>query len=242
MCGRYTHLLTWRELVEFSRIGEPPVAGWGGGPPEPAEFKKRYNLAPTESAPVVRIKNGRRELVILRWGWGKMKVTPREWINARAEKIGTPPYAESFRLRRCLIPVSGFYEWRKMPSGRRAPHWIGMKDRAPFALAGIWKEITNAKTGELLDAYLVITSAPNELMAQLHDRMPLIIDPADYDRWLSADAPPLDLLKPYPAERMTTYEISTKINKPGYDAPDILDPVPPVVESNGGPATPELPL
>jgi putative SOS response-associated peptidase YedK len=111
-----------------------------------------------------------------------MKVTPREWINARAEKPGTPPYVESFRLRRCLIPVSGFYEWRKTPSGRRAPHWIGMKDRAPFALAGIWKEITNAKTGELLDAYLVITCAPNELMAQLHNRMPLIIDPTDYDR------------------------------------------------------------
>jgi putative SOS response-associated peptidase YedK len=116
-----------------------------------------------------------------------------------------------------------------------------MKDRAPFALAGIWKEITNAKTGELLDAYLVITSAPNELMAQLHDRMPLIIDPADYDRWLSADAPPLDLLKPYPAERMTAYEISTKINKPGYDAADILDPVPSVADA-GGAATPQLPL
>jgi putative SOS response-associated peptidase YedK len=170
-----------------------------------------------------------------------MKVTPREWINARAEKIGTPPYVESFRLRRCLIPVSGFYEWRKMPSGRRAPHWIGMKDRVPFALAGIWKEITNAKTGELLDAYLVITSAPNELMAQLHDWMPLIIDPANYDRWLSSDSPPLDLLKPYAAERMTAYEISTKINKPGYDAPDILDPVPSVADA-GGATTPQLPL
>jgi putative SOS response-associated peptidase YedK len=240
MCGRYTHLLTWRELVEFSRLGEP--LGEDDGPPEPADFKKRYNLAPTENAPVVRIKNDRRELVVLRWGWGKMKVTPREWINARAEKIGTRPYAESFRLRRCLIPVSGFYEWRKMPSGRRAPHWIGMKDRAPFALAGIWKEITNAKTGELLDAYLVITCAPNELMEQLHDRMPLIIDPADYDRWLSADRPPLDLLKPYPAERMMAYEISTRINKPGYDAPDILNPVPPVAGGAGGRTAPELPL
>jgi putative SOS response-associated peptidase YedK len=105
-----------------------------------------------------------------------MKVTPREWINARAEKIGTQPYAESFRLRRSLIRVSGLYDWRMTPSGRRAPHWIGMKDRAPFALAGIWKEITNAKTGELLDAYVVITCAANALVEQLHDRMPLIID------------------------------------------------------------------
>jgi putative SOS response-associated peptidase YedK len=254
MCGRYTHLLTWRELVEFSRLGEPPGGGVADieGPPEPAEFKKRYNQAPTEIAPVVRIKNGtprarpgsrtgRRELVILRWGWGKMKVTPRELINARAEKLGTPPYVEAFRLRRCLIPVSGFYEWRKMPSGRRAPHWIGMKDRSPLGLAGIWKEITNAKTGEPLDAYVIVTCSPNELMERLHDRMPLTIDPADYDRWLSADPQPLDLLKPYPAERMTAYEISTRINKPGYDAPDILDPVPPMADG-GGPATPQLPL
>jgi putative SOS response-associated peptidase YedK len=116
-----------------------------------------------------------------------------------------------------------------------------MKDRSPFALAGIWKEITNAKTGEVLDAYLVVTCSPNELMERLHDGMPLIIDATNYDRWLSADPPPLGLLKPYPAERMTAYEISTRINKPGYDAPDILDPVLPVADG-GGPATPQLPL
>ena len=105
MCGRYSHLLTWRELVEFSRLGEPPGGGVGDneGPPEPADFKNRYNQAPTENAPMMRIKDGHRELIILRWGWGKMKVTPREWINACAETIGTPPYIESFRLRRCLI-------------------------------------------------------------------------------------------------------------------------------------------
>jgi len=238
MCGRYTHLLTWKQLVEFSRLGEPAAAG--DDPPEPAAFRQRYNLAPTESAPVVRIKVDKRELVVLRWGWGKMKVTPREWINAQAEKVATPPYRESFRLRRCLIPVSGYYEWRKMPSGRRAPHWLGMKDRSPFALGGLWKEITNAKTGELQDAYLVITCAPNELTAQVHDRMPLIIDPANYDRWLSADQPPVDLLKPYPADRMEAYEVSTKINKPGYDAPDILDPAAP--SPDGDPTAPELPL
>jgi putative SOS response-associated peptidase YedK len=88
MCGRYTHLLTWRELVEFSRLVEPPGGAFADNEitPEPAEFKKRYNHAPTENSPVVRIKGGRRELVILRWGWGKMKVTPREWINARAPR------------------------------------------------------------------------------------------------------------------------------------------------------------
>ena len=120
MCGRYTHLLTWGELVEFSRLGEGSPL-----PSEPAEFKKRYNQAPTEKAPVVRIKDGRRELVMLRWGWGKMK-NGNEWINARSEGIATSgAYAQSFRLRRCLIPASGFFEWRKMPSGRKAPYVNG---------------------------------------------------------------------------------------------------------------------
>jgi len=140
MRGRYTHLLTWGELVEFSRLGEGPLL-----PPEPAEFKKRYNQAPTETAPVVRIKNGRRELVMLRWGWGKMK-NGNERINARSEGIATSgAYAQSFRLRRCLIPASGFFEWRKLPSGRRAPYWIGMKEKEPFALAGSRRSLPTRK-------------------------------------------------------------------------------------------------
>ena len=194
MCGRYTHLLTWGELVEFSRLGEGPP------PPEPADFKKRYNQAPAEKAPVVRITDGRRELVMLKWGWGKMKKPfSKEWVNARSERIATnPAYAQSFRLRRCLIPASGFFEWRKMPSGRKAPYWIGMKDKAAFALAGLWKGLADPKTGELQDRYLVLTCPPNELAAELHNRMPVIIDVADYDRWLSAEDPRVDLVRPYP--------------------------------------------
>jgi len=247
MCGRYTYLLTWddiRHLYGLTAQGaESDGGGSGGGASEeaPPEFCRRYNHAPTERAPVVRIKEGRRELVMLRWGWGKPSWSPnREWINARSEGIVTSRhYADSFRLRRCLIPVSGYYEWRKMPSGRRAPHWIGMADRSPFALAGIWKEVLDRKTGELQDQYLVITCQPNPLLAAIHDRMPLIIDVADYDAWLSAEPPPLHLLRSFPGERMMAYEVSTKINKAGYDQPDILDPAPGTDE---GPAAPQLPL
>ena len=137
MCGRYTYLLTWGEIIQlYGLTGAGGCQGDGAAPPEPAEFRKRYNQAPTETAPVVRIKNGRRELVMLRWGWGKMK-NGNERINARSEGIATSgAYAQSFRLRRCLIPASGFFEWRKLPSGRRAPYWIGMKEKEPFALAG----------------------------------------------------------------------------------------------------------
>jgi putative SOS response-associated peptidase YedK len=242
MCGRYVLLLKWREINELHGLtagGGGDGDGGDGDEDAPPEFRKRYNQAPTEKGAVVRIKNGKRELVMLRWGWDKMS-NGNEWINARSEGIVTSAaYGQSFRLRRCLIPASGFYEWRRMPSGRKAPYWIGMKDKAPFALAGLWKEMTDLKTGELRDQYLVITCPPNHFMAELHNRMPVIIDVADYDRWLSAEAP-VDLLRPYPAERMMAYEISTKINKAGYDAPDILDPVPPARDE--GPAAPELPL
>ena len=209
-----------------------------GPPPEPAEFKKRYNQAPTELAPVVRVKNGGRELVMLRWRWGRMS-NGNEWINARSESVATSDaYAQSFRLRRCMIPASGFYEWRRMPSGRKAPYWIGMKDKGPFALAGLWKELADPKTVELQDRYLVLTCPPNELAVELHNRMPVIIDVADYDRWLSSEVPPVDLLRPYPAEKMTAYEIGQQINRRGYDTPDIVDPVPAPNESRGAPELP----
>jgi len=126
-----------------------------------------------------------------------------------------------------------------MPSGRKAPYWIGMKDKAPFALAGLWKELADPKTGELQDRYLVLTCPPNELAAELHNRMPVIIDVADYDRWLSSKVPPIDLLRPYPAEKMAAYEIGQQINKRGYDAPDIIAPALPRDEGQGAP---ELPL
>src|SRR5215475_1330500 len=169
MCARYTYLLTWGGFVELYGLTAGESSGGGDGeggpPPEPADFKKRYNQAPTEMAPVVRIKNGRRELVMLRWGWGKMK-NGNEWINARSEGAATSgAYGQSLRLRRCLIPASGFYEWRRMESGRKAPYWIGMKDKAPFALAGLWKEMVDPKTGELQDCYVVMTCAPNDFMA-----------------------------------------------------------------------------
>jgi putative SOS response-associated peptidase YedK len=114
-----------------------------------------------------------------------------------------------------------------------------MKDKAPFALAGLWKELADPKTGELQDRYLVLTCPPNELAAELHNRMPVIIDVADYDRWLSAEVPPIDLLRPYPAEKMAAYEIGQQINKRGYDAPDIIAPALPRDEGQGAP---ELPL
>ena len=245
MCGRYTYLLTWGEIIQLyglTRAGGSQ--GGGAAPPEPAEFRKRYNQAPTEVAPVVRIKPGpdgkpRRELVMLQWGWGKMR-SGNEWINARSEGIASSgAYTSHFRARRCLIPASGFYEWRRMPSGRKAPYWIGMKDKAAFALAGLWKGLADPKTGELQDRYLVLTCPPNELAAELHNRMPVIIGVADYDRWLSSEVPPIDLLRPYPAEKMTAYEIGQQINRRGYDAPDIVDPAP---RKDEGSAAPELPL
>ena len=167
MCGRYAYLVSWDEIRRIYGLteGDGEAEGGGAGEEAPPEFRQRYNLAPTERGPIVRIKDRKRELVMLRWGWGKPTWSrQKEWINARSEGIATSRhYVDSFRLRRCLVPVSGYYEWRKMGDGRRVPHWIGMKDRAPFALGGLWKEIMDPKTGELQDQYLVITGLGREL-------------------------------------------------------------------------------
>ena len=114
-----------------------------------------------------------------------------------------------------------------------------MKDKRPFALAGLWKELADPKTGELQDRYLVLTCPPNELAIGVPNRMPDIVDAGDCERWLSSEVPPVDLLRPYPAEKMTAYEIGQQINRRGYDAPDIVDPVPPRTRAK---APPELPV
>src|SRR5215470_7637904 len=128
MCGRYTHRYTWQQIVELYRLSEPAVA--------PNEFRPRFNIAPTQTAPIVRERGGRRELVMMRWGlipfWAKDPKIGNQLINARAESVPEKPaFREAFMARRCLVPTSGFYEWLKTPGGRQ-PYCIGFKDGRPF--------------------------------------------------------------------------------------------------------------
>jgi putative SOS response-associated peptidase YedK len=220
MCGRYTHLLTWRQIVRLYGLTESPP---------PNDFGPRYNIAPTERAPVVRERDGNREATMLRWGliplWAKDKSIGYKTINARAETVATAPaFREAFTARRCLVPASGFYEWLKVSDGKQ-PYLIGFKDRRPFSFAGLWESWRDHTSGERFETYTIIATAPNEVAGKIHNRMPLIIDPTDFDRWLTAATPPADLVRPYPADEMDAYPVSKAVNSPVKDEAGMIERV-----------------
>jgi putative SOS response-associated peptidase YedK len=133
-----------------------------------------------------------------------------------------PSFREAFKARCCLIPTSGFYEWLKTPGGKQ-PYCVGFKDGRPFALAGLWERWKDRTSGEKVETFTIITGPPNEVAGKIHNRMPVIIDPADFDRWLTAQEPPADLLKPYPAAEMMAYPVSKAVNSPALDEPSLIE-------------------
>ncbi len=221
VCGRYTHRHTWPEIVALYRLTQPAVA--------PNDFGPRYNIAPTQVAPVVRECDGRRECAMLRWGlipfWAKDAKIAYKTINARAETVATAPsYRAAFRVRRCLIPTSGFYEWQKTPGGKQ-PYLVGFNDGRPFSFAGLWENWKDKASGETIETYTIITCPPNDVAGAIHNRMPVIIDPSDFGRWLTAAEPPADLLRPYPPADMTAYPVSKAVNSPKNDRPELVEQI-----------------
>ncbi len=178
-------------------------------------------------------------LDMIRWGllppWAKDRKMAWKMINARAETVSTAPaFRKAFAERRCLVPVDGFFEWKKVGKEKR-PYMIAMADRQPFTLAGLWENWKDRESGEWVRTFTIITTDANELVAQLHDRMPVVIAPEDRERWLKGPDVK-DLLKPYPSERMMMWPVSPKLNSPKNDSPDLLEPVP----EADGPAQGEL--
>ena len=199
--------------------------GYGNVPP-------RYNGAPAQDLWVIRRNpgTGERSLDLLRWGLvphdcaEKPKPPP---INAAAETIRERPmFREAYAKRRCIMPIDGFFEW-KAAKGEKAkqPFAIAMKDRAPFGLAGLWENWKDPASGEWLRTFCIVTTRANSLVRPIHNRMPVILAPADYARWLSDEPDPRDLLKPYRSEPMTLWPISTRVNSVKNDDPSLLDPV-----------------
>ncbi|WP_119462925.1 SOS response-associated peptidase [Rhodospirillaceae bacterium SYSU D60014] len=226
MCGRYTHALTWREIVRLYRITEPPAE-------RAPNLEPRYNMAPTQQAPVVRYnpETGGRSLDLLRWGlvphWAKDMTIGNKLINARADGIDTKPsFRSAFAKRRCLVLASGFYEWKKEGANKQ-PYAITLMDGS-MCFAGLWE---NWKTpeGDWLRTFTIITTEANDLVAPIHNRMPVILDPADHAVWLGeqpAEAEELKaLLRPYPAEKMTAYPVSSRVNSPKNDDPQVALPL-----------------
>jgi putative SOS response-associated peptidase YedK len=218
MCGRFVLNANPQAIQEtFDLLNPPPV-------------QARYNIAPTQ--PVLVITNDNpREATFQRWGlipsWAKDPSIGNTLINARGETLEEKPsFRTAFKRRRCLIPATGFYEWQK--NGKhKTPMYVHLPDDPLFAFAGLW-EIWHSPEGDRIDTCTIITTEPNEKVQALHHRMALILKPEDYDVWLDNDAPSdilKALIKPYPSEAIDFYEVSPRVNKPDYDAPDLIMPV-----------------
>jgi putative SOS response-associated peptidase YedK len=206
MCGRY-------ELHT-----QPAALALAFGVPFPSPMRARYNIAPMQDVPIIRRNAaGERELVQVRWGlvprWAKDPSIGNRMINARAETLADKPsFRTGLKRHRCLLPADGFYEWKQTASGAKQPLHIGMKDAAPFALAGLFERWLSPE-GEVLDTCTIITTQANALLAPLHDRMPVIVAPVAYDRWLDvANEDLTGLFESYPAEAMTYYPVSPRVN------------------------------
>jgi putative SOS response-associated peptidase YedK len=222
MCGRFTLTVNPADLKDtFSEYIFPP------------KFGPRFNIAPSQ--PVLAIPNDEKNTAdFFIWGlipmWAKDPSIGNRLINARGETVAEKPsFRGSFKYKRCLILADGFYEW-KANSGKKTktPYFIHMKDRKPFALAGLW-DAWESPDGSSIKTCTIITTTPNELMEHLHDRMPVILHPRDYAKWLdvSPQTPEnlLPLIKPFPADEMSAYRVSTLVNKPANDSPELLVPV-----------------
>ena len=192
------------------------------------EFPGSWNVAPGQTLPITRLtKEGSIEQVTARWGlvpfWSKEEKIGYKCINARAESVATTPaFRGPYRSKqRCLVPACGFYEWMKHPFGKR-PYYITSTDDTLLAFAGLW-DVWKKPDGDALTTFTIITTTANELTKRLHDRMPVILEPENYQPWLEADDP-RDLLKPCPVEMLQFYPVSTRVNAAKNDAPDLIAP------------------
>jgi putative SOS response-associated peptidase YedK len=194
-----------------------------------ADWQPRYNIAPTQPCLTVVSENHARKIMAMSWGlipnWSKDTSTAFQFFNARAESLREKPsFKESFQFRRCLVPATGFYEWKKL-SGNKIPYKIGLKDEGLFAFAGLWDKVINCN-GDSVYTFTIITTTANDLTYSLHDRMPVILRPEEESVWINEDVHNEDILdnvlKPYPSDLMKIEEVSPLVNSWKNDTPDVL--------------------
>jgi len=205
-------------------------------PPErpPPNFAVSWNVAPTDSLPVVRYdaSAGERSLDVMPWGlvpfWAKDIKIGFSNINAKAEGVDTrPAFREAFQRRRCLVPLDNFYEWKRLGKERQ-PYAVALADRRLMAMAGLW-ESWRSPTGERLRSFAIVTTAANELLAPVHDRMPVILGPENWPLWLGeAPANPARLkalLVPYPADDMVIWPVDRRVGNVKNNDPSLIEPI-----------------
>jgi putative SOS response-associated peptidase YedK len=225
MCGRFARKSTQEVLAEWFDLALEEMP-W---------FAPSYNVAPQSTQPVVRLSRdtGRREAALLRWGvvpfWAKDPKMAYSTINARAEEVASKPaYREALKKRRCLVPADAFYEWQRLNAKTKRPFAFALASGEPYAFAGLWESWRPREQADAqpLETFTILTTDPNQLMEPVHNRMPVILEPKDYDRWLAPGdpaRPPVDLLRPYPAERMKAWPVSDRVGNVRNNAPDLLD-------------------
>ena len=223
MCGRFA-LVTEKHILEL--LFELDYSF-------DFELKSRFNIAPTQQAPVVRLSvaEGKRELALLKWGlvpfWSKDETIGNRLINARAETVHEKPaFRDAYKKRRLLVPASGFYEW-KSETGGKQPYFITAKSKELISLAGLW-ERWDKGSEQPLETFTILTTEPNPLIAELHNRMPVIIPPQSFGVWLdplTGEDRLQQLLKPYPEDQLTYYPVSRLVNKPSNDLPELIEPL-----------------
>lgn len=220
MCGRYTQQQSAEIIAQTFQVENIPP------------LKPRYNIAPTQSVATILQPAKTRQFKMMHWGlipsWAKDTKISSKLINARAETVAEKPsFRSAFQKRRCLIVADGFYEWQKQEDKQKQPFYFRMSDQHPFAFAGLWEHWKEQETGEEIESCTIITTEPNDLMKTVHNRMPVILEPKDYDLWLDSEMKKPELLQPllhpYPAEQMMAFMVSKAVNKPSNDTAECIN-------------------
>ena len=219
MCGRFTNRYSWRELHELYSLTDQDMIR--------SNFEPRYNIAPTQLSLVVRELNGKRELAELRWGllphWAKSPSDGARMINARSETVATSrAHRSAFQSRPCFVVADGFYEWKKTDGGKQ-PYHITTKANAPFAFAGLWEPKSIAPQ----DTFTILTCEPNELCAQVHNRMPVMLSRNDWEAWLLTPGERVKLLRPFSADQMEMWPVGKAVGNPKNTGSELVEPIRP---------------
>jgi putative SOS response-associated peptidase YedK len=225
MCGRYSLTRREAELVERFGIEQLLLEG--------EQLRPRYNIAPTQMVPVILDQDGQRVLAEMKWGlipfWAKDPKKTKPIINARSESIAEKPFFKhAANKRRCLIPADGFYEWKKA-NKEKIPLFIHFPDNEIFAFAGLWDQ-WKGNDGEVIRSCTIITTEANDFMTPVHDRMPVIVRPEHEAKWLDPEIKDIeklrDVLEPLGNDALDMYRVSTEVNSPKFDKPELVEPVP----------------
>jgi len=221
MCGRYALTVSARVLAELFELEIAP------------EFEARYNIAPTQTVPIVRRnRDDHREMSLARWGlipsWASDAKMGARMINARAETVASKPaFRSAAKRRRCLVPADGFFEWQRVGDAKQ-PHLIRFSDARPFAFAGLW-ETWQPPTDVPVASFTIITTRPNSVVARVHDRMPVILPGEAFAEWLGPDELAserlAELLAPHPADEMEAFPVARTVGNPRNDSPECVAPL-----------------